>query len=966
MPKPSFEDPEGGAGGIAVEGPSGGRDGTVHDATGKSSGGAGTETGGCSSDEDCGEISGATRCDSESAQCVECLGDDDCEPGYYCTGNHLCKLGCRADEDCAEGTRCNLVSHYCVGCEGPADCPPNHTCETATKTCIAACQGAEDCSPEHECCSGLCRAVLDSVEHCGSCGAECPAIHGEPLCDRGECGIVCASGRGDCNENARRDGCETDLLNATLHCGECDRPCTNAHGGTDCVDGVCVPECISGFDDCDRDPANGCEQDVVNDPENCGGCRQACDLPHAEPGCEKSSCIVVRCDEGWTDCDQDPANGCEADVSTDVLNCGECGRPCATTHGEPTCDEGTCSITCAADFDDCDGDPMNGCEINLEESVLHCSECGAACPDEEGTPSCDEGKCFIAQCSGELGDCDNDRENGCEADFRTDPRNCAACGVECLVANGEAACSNGICEVAGCIPADLDSELPGYGDCNDDYADGCEQVLNTLKHCGACDAPCTAEQNVHSVSCASGVCSVSNCMLPWGDCNGSPLDGCEVDTSSAVHHCGACGAPCSSAHGTPTCANAVCSITCNANYDDCDGNAMANGCEAHLLTDPNNCGSCEQVCVVAHGTPGCADGECTVAACDAGFADCDRDPKNGCEVDTNSSEGHCGACDTPCELDNVAAQTCEAGLCRVQDCLTDFGDCNDSDADGCEVNLTINTRHCGECGAACDLELDPAHGTLVCQSAVCSYSDCTAPHEECDEDEATPCEANTSSNPLHCGGCNLPCSYPNASGVCSNATCAFGACAEGWGDCDPSLANGCETNTMTSVAHCGACQEGCSTDHGVPTCGEGECTIACEADWGDCDEDARSNGCETSLTANSTHCGACNQSCEAGQLCEDGECIDRPCTGLCSDPLVITALPYNEGDLGTGAICHETTAGPSMLVCGNMVSRVLTVNGTTVSCGGGTQLLSGIPLRAGGHCIQVTAGSPDFAYYQLL
>ena len=39
---------------------------------------------------------------------------------------------------------------------------------------------------------------------------------------------------------------------------------------------VTVKSCRKGFDDCDKDPANGCETDIYNDNQNCGACGNYC------------------------------------------------------------------------------------------------------------------------------------------------------------------------------------------------------------------------------------------------------------------------------------------------------------------------------------------------------------------------------------------------------------------------------------------------------------------------------------------------------------------------------------------------------------------------------------------------------------------------------------------------------------------------------------------------------------------
>lgn len=60
--------------------------------------------------------------------------------------------------------------------------------------------------------------------------------------------------------------------------------------GTECVMGTCVNMCESGTGDCDSDPSNGCEVDVTSDNAHCGGCGVVCD----------STCITGACPRaGW-------------------------------------------------------------------------------------------------------------------------------------------------------------------------------------------------------------------------------------------------------------------------------------------------------------------------------------------------------------------------------------------------------------------------------------------------------------------------------------------------------------------------------------------------------------------------------------------------------------------------------------------------------------------------------------------
>jgi hypothetical protein len=85
----------------------------------------------------------------------------------------------------------------------------------------------------------------------------------------------------------------------------------------------------------------------------------------------------------------------------------------------------------------------------------------------------------------------------------------------------------------------------------------------------------------------------------------------------------------------------------------------------------------------------------------------------------------------------------------------------------------------------------------------------------------------------------------------------------------------------------------------------------------------------------------------------------RPCANLCTNPTVFAGPGYQSGNLGTGAICRETTANLSGGNCSNMGSRTLKVNGTAMTCSNWK-----LPLkRNSGYCVQVTAGTPEYASF---
>jgi hypothetical protein len=92
-----------------------------------------------------------------------------------------------------------------------------------------------------------------------------------------------------------------------------------------------------------------CDTTTSSDIENCGGCGRACVLVHATVGtsCQAGEC-VFECAAGWGDCDHDPSNGCELDVTSNPKACGACGSACA----QGTCVEGACQPFPIASFDD--------------------------------------------------------------------------------------------------------------------------------------------------------------------------------------------------------------------------------------------------------------------------------------------------------------------------------------------------------------------------------------------------------------------------------------------------------------------------------------------------------------------------------------------------------------------------------------------------------------------------------------
>jgi hypothetical protein len=103
--------------------------------------------------------------------------------------------------------------------------------------------------------------------------------------------------------------------------------------------GACSITCASGFANCDGLAVNGCEINLTNNPQNCGGCGHVCSFPNATAACSNSNCLLSGCNPGFGNCNGQPGDGCEANTLTDPQNCGGCNIVCA---GSQVCANGAC------------------------------------------------------------------------------------------------------------------------------------------------------------------------------------------------------------------------------------------------------------------------------------------------------------------------------------------------------------------------------------------------------------------------------------------------------------------------------------------------------------------------------------------------------------------------------------------------------------------------------------------------
>jgi len=897
----------------------------------------------CGNDDDCAGFPSTQVC-GQTGYCAECDPTREaelarCGTGLFCDPGGHCVVGCQDDSDC-NGLTCDTARGLCTNCVGDESCTPGTLC--TEQVCTPSCATSDTCPYGWSCCDGTCVNPQTDATGCGACGAVCtdgacwngvcgnpPCITGTAECDGeasngcetetasnpancGRCHVACASGfcaggmcttmdcadgTADCNEN-ETDRCETNL-DTIDDCGTCRNSCSALNGEPSCDDGACAIACDDGFGDCDDNADTGCEIEFVEDPEHCGDCDTVCTNDNGRTECVDGEC-VPSCATGYKDCNGDPTDGCETNINTALTDCGECGVRCRPANSEPMCDDGVCTGACTAGFEDCNGDPDDGCEADLTAPET-CGACGNACSDMGGMPGCDSGKCTIT-CNDGFFDCTGGVADGCETNLDLSPVDCGTCGNVCDSSMGTAVCTDGVCGISTCT-------YP-YEECITDDGTRCETDLRENdQFCGNCGTNCITRFPHATGVCNAAACELDDCESGFADCNGIADDGCEVALNT-TDNCRTCAETCVAVHGTNECTTSGCDPTCQSGWGDCDGNPN-NGCETPLDT-LFNCGACDAVCNKARASESCASGTCEIVMCDAGWGDCnDESTPNGCETQLNSLT-NCGACGVMCSLAG-GTESCGTGQCVLTGCDAGRADC--SSQAGCETMLGT-TSNCLGCGDACNA----VNGTNTCNSTTGCNPVCNTGYKSCDGDRGNGCETNIrpSSPPFNnCGDCGVGCDLPNATETCSTGTCTVTSCSTGWFDCSSS-APGCETPSGT-VTNCSACGQGCVNAHGGATCMAGSCNYTCDTGWSPCDGSA-ANGCETS-TRTLTDCGTCGNPCViagSGETCATGTCVATMCDATsadCDGDINGTC----ETALGNAAHCRSCTE-----VCTN-------TNGTT-SC----------------------------------
>ncbi len=96
-------------------------------------------------------------------------------------------------------------------------------------------------------------------------------------------------------------------------------------------------------------------------------CVLGCALPNATGVCGKSGCEIAGCSTGFADCNGQPEDGCEADLDSDPKHCSLCINACDTG----TCHDGSCqNVQVVASTS---GDGRSVTDFAVDSSGVYCA-----------------------------------------------------------------------------------------------------------------------------------------------------------------------------------------------------------------------------------------------------------------------------------------------------------------------------------------------------------------------------------------------------------------------------------------------------------------------------------------------------------------------------------------------------------------------------------------------------------------
>jgi hypothetical protein len=339
--------------------------------------------------------------------------------------------------------------------------------------------------------------------------------------------------------------------------------------------------------------------------------------------------------------------------------------------------------------------------------------------------------------------------------------------------------------------------------------------------------------------------------------------------------------------------------------------------------------------------------------CAGKFADCDRDPANGCEQALDSAAS-CGACGVSCDDHNpCTADSCGANGTCFHDPVGDGSTCDDGSA--CTQGDTCHAGVCSGAPVVCGAS-DQCHAAGTCDPATGACSNPTSTDGTACQDgdactEADSCQAGV------CAGRAIVC-------VAADQCHTAGTCDQTTGAC-----------TSPPIADGSACQDGNACTRG-DVCLAGACVGApivcapsdqCHA-AGICDPAI--GACNNPILADGVVCEDGN-ACTSADSCQAGRCAGRPVvctasdqchgagtcdatTGACSNPVLADGARCEDGNGCTqGDSCRAGACAGTPVVCSasDQCHGAGTCDATTGACSNPV-LADGATCEDGSACTQ--------------
>lgn len=459
----------------------------------------------CHSDADCASglrcyrdfcVASDAHPSSSSAACETGTEPDACYEGAAGTeGVGACRAGARF---CVEGAFTHCLDQVT---------PAVEICNARDDDCNGLVDDVAARSCEVTSAAGACDATGMIVCRAGAPSCEFEAIAGDESCngfdddcdgrtDEGIAGTCFPTGEMGCEQLAPGEfQCHGVCTTGTLSCSAGAEQCIGANAGSA---EVCANGGPALDEDCDGRVDEGCPCESGSTQTCYGGPREAIGQGPCGPGTQVcSGGVMGPCSEQNLPASEtcanegrdDDCNGVVDDVQglgtacTDTTARGECRNgtlQCVPGNSVPACVGGApTGELCDAVDQDCDGNPVNGFDLN---SNSRCGACDVACADGE---VCCDGECMASEV------------------LQQSELHCGACGITC---GSFQYCCEGNCYNP--TWSSWNQPPPEAACCAEDCGAltccgaQCVDLQSDLAHCGACGNACGAETK----ACRNGAC----------------------------------------------------------------------------------------------------------------------------------------------------------------------------------------------------------------------------------------------------------------------------------------------------------------------------------------------------------------------------------------------------------------------------------------------------------------------------